>query len=131
MSDTLQEITRAFDPIPVTSADVDRRIAQLKWFTDQGGKIDRGMIPSVKPALGDFLFDDRGDLWVEPIVADSALSGRVFDLFDPRGRYLGRLRLPFSLTTYPKPVIRDDRIYGVTANDLGIEFVVIARIERP
>lgn len=129
--DTLREITRAFDPIPVSSADVDQRIAQLKWFTDQGGKIDRGRIPSVKPALGDFLFDDRGDLWVVPIVADSALSGRVFDLFDVQGRYLGRLRLPFNLSSYPRPVIRDDRLYGVTANDLGVEYVVIARIVKP
>lgn len=129
--DTLKEITRAFDPIPVTSADIDRAMTGLEWFTRQGGKIDRSKFPSVKPALDDFFLDDRGDLWVEPVVADSAMTGRVFDVFDAGGRYLGRLRLPFTLSTYPKPVIRDDRLYGVTRNADGVEFVVIARIERP
>lgn len=52
--DTLRTITRAFTPLPVTAEDRARIPEQLKWFTDQGGRIDPSKIPDTKPPLGFF-----------------------------------------------------------------------------
>jgi len=53
---------------------------------------------------------------------------RVFDVFDPEGRYLGRARSNF--TVVGTPVLRGERLYSVTRDENDIPFVVRARIER-
>jgi hypothetical protein len=129
--DTLRRVTRAFEPVPVTGEDVDSAVAGLEWFTSQGGKVDRSRIPGVKPALRDFVMAGDGHVWVAVTTRDRADEGYLFDVFDPEGRYLGLLRLPFRLATYPRPVIRDGIVVGVTEDELEVPFVVRARIERP
>jgi len=129
--DTLRRVTRVFEPVPVTGEDVDSAIAGLEWFTGQGGKVDRSRIPGVKPALREFFVADDGHLWVAVATRDRADDGYVFDVFDPEGRYLGPLRLPFRLSGYPRPVIRDGIVIGVTEDELEVPFVVRARLERP
>jgi len=128
--DTLRRVTRTFDPVPVTGEDVDSAIAGLEWFTSQGGKVDRSRIPGVKPALRDLFVADDGHLWVAPTTRDRADRGYVFDIFDPDGRYLGQVRLPFALSSYPPPVIRNGILLGVTEDELEVPFVVRARIEN-
>ena len=129
--DTLRWVTREFEPVPVTGQDVDSAIAGLEWFTSQGGKVDRSRIPGVKPALREFFLADDGHLWVAVTTRNRADEGYAFDIFDPEGRYLGPLRLPFRLSSYPRPVIRDGIVIGVTEDELEVPFVVRARIERP
>ena len=102
----------------------------MSWFTKQGGNVDRSRIPNVKPAVNDLLIAEDGYLWVSPVVADTALQRRVFDIFDPEGRFLGELRLPFDLMLYPAPVLRRNRIIGVTQDAGGVPYIVRARIER-
>jgi hypothetical protein len=121
-------ITRAFEPVPVTGEDVDSAIAGLDWFTSQGGRVDRSRIPDVKPALRGMLVAGDGHLWVAATTRDRSDEGYVFDVFDPEGRYLGPLRLPFRLSTYPPPVIRNGVVLGVTQDELEVPFVVRARI---
>jgi hypothetical protein len=53
----------------------------------------------------------------------------LFEVFDPEGRYLGRVLLPFRLASVP--VIRGDVLVGVTENELEVPFVVRARIVKP
>ncbi|MGH7507106.1 MAG: 6-bladed beta-propeller, partial [Longimicrobiales bacterium] len=48
--DTLRTITRDFTPLSVTDADRETARENLKWFTDQGGKIDLSKLPDTKPA---------------------------------------------------------------------------------
>ncbi|MCL4865870.1 MAG: hypothetical protein KJZ47_08250, partial [Gemmatimonadales bacterium] len=91
--DTTRVATKPFTPTAVSSEEKDSAIARLKWFTDQGGKVDRGRIPDVKPAAQGFQVAEDGYLWVAPILPDTTTLGRVFEIFDPEGRYLGRLRL--------------------------------------
>jgi hypothetical protein len=55
---------------------------------------------------------------------------RLFDLLDPEGLYLGRVRLPFPLSEYPTPVFCNGMIYGVTRDELEVPFVVRARIVK-
>ena len=59
-------------------------------------------------------------------------EGRLFDPFDAEGRYLGMLRLPFSLRrSIPEPIVRNGVLYGVTSDEIGVLYVVRARIVRP
>jgi len=128
--DTLRVVKMAFEPIPVTSEDVDSAVAGLKWFTSQGGKVDRSRIPSTKPALSSVYVADDGYLWVQLTTRDRMDRGRLFDVLDPEGRYLDRVRLPFQLSEYPTPVFRNGMIYGVTRDELEVPFVVRGRVLR-
>lgn len=125
--DTLSIVTRDFEPLPVTDAEIDSAMASFDWFTRQGGRIDRSRFPRVKPALRSIYIDDETRLWVVPYT-DAGDSRRVLDVFGASGRYLGRLRLPFRLAGNPIPLFRRGSIYAVTHDELDVPYVVRARI---
>ncbi|NIP82581.1 MAG: 6-bladed beta-propeller, partial [Gemmatimonadetes bacterium] len=127
--DTLRTITRAYEPLPVTGEDVAAAREDLEWFTEQGGRVDLGRIPSHKPAVEDFVFDDQGNVWVWPVV-EPALDGRELDVFDPVGRYLGRVTAPVPIARRPFPVIRDRMMVAVTRSELDVPYVVRLRIDK-
>ena len=58
----LRRITKEFEPLPVTSADMKAAREDLTWFTNQGGKIDESRIPRTKPVVSSFFGDDEGNL---------------------------------------------------------------------
>ncbi len=128
--DTVRVISREYSHLPVTEADIAAAVERLDWFTRQGGKIDRSRFPSTKPALNTFFSDDDGRMWVSPVTSEED-RGRVWDVFDPEGRYLGQITLPFVLERYPTPLFRNRMIYGVTEDELEVPYVVRARIEVP
>ena len=128
--DTLRTVTRAFDPLPVTDADRDQAREDLKWFTRQGGKPDWSKIPSTKPAIEDLTFDDEGNLWVWP-VTEPDLKDRALDVFDPDGRYLGRITAPLPIARRPFPTFHNGMMYAVTRDELEVPFVVRLRTEKP
>jgi len=127
--DTLRTITRRFTPLPVTAEDRASIPERLKWFTDQGGRIDLSKIPATKPPVGHFFIDDADHIWVQVTMPDEEDNGRVFDVFDPDGRYLGAVRLPFRL--WSAPVFRGGALYAVTTDELEVPYVVRARIVKP
>ncbi|MBW3554753.1 MAG: 6-bladed beta-propeller [Gemmatimonadetes bacterium] len=129
--DTLRTITREYEPLPVTAADRERARERLEWFTRQGGQIDLSRIPATKPAAGWFFEDDLGNVWVQRIVADEADEGRVHDIFDPDGRFLGTVTLPFPVDRSPAPIVRDGTFYAVTQDSLEVEYLVRARVGSP
>lgn len=125
--DTVRVVERAYEPLPVTAEDRDSAVARLEWFTKQGGVINASRIPRVKPAFDRFFLDDAGHLWVDPVTARQD-DGRVFDVFDVDGRYLGRAWSSFPIVGVP--VLRGDQVYAVTQDENEIPYVVRARIER-
>lgn len=96
------------------------------------GHVDRSSIPNAYPRFDDLWVDGRGDLWVVPYAHDRTKPVlRELDVFGPAGHYLGRVRPPVPLERhFPLPVFRGDVLYGVTEDDLGVEYVVRLRIER-
>lgn len=128
--DTLRTITRAFDPLPVTGEDRDSAVADMEWFTRQGGQIDMSKLPDHKPAVSSFFWDDEDNLWVIP-VTERGRERRVAQVFDPDGRYLGEVTFPFELRSSPYPTFRDGVMYAVTTDELEVPFVVRARIVKP
>lgn len=81
---------------------------------------------------GFFFEDDERNLWVELEPEGEAVTDttRMFDVFDPEGRYLGPVRMPFVLRRSPEPVVRGDFLYGVVFDELDVPYVVKARIVR-
>lgn len=126
--DTLRAITRAFTALPVTAADRERAREDMKWFIDQGGRFDPSRLPAKKPPARGFFFDDVRHVWVERTASEAENLRRVFDVFDPDGRFLGTVQLPFPLWM-SAPIVRDGRMYAVTRDELDVPYVVRARIE--
>jgi sugar lactone lactonase YvrE len=110
--------------LPVTAADIDSSVVGTGWLTKHGFKVDRSRIPSEKPLLTDLLVDDSGYLWVEPMVAND--HGKIWDIFNPDGRYLGRIHTPYVLqaSSLFRSLIRGDRIYTPVSEDGGYTLVV-------
>ena len=127
----LRTVFRAHEPISVTEEEMNGVREGFQSFISQGGRVDWSRVPNTKPAVISFFSDDEGNLWVKRETAMPEDEGRLFDLFDPEGRYLRELRLPFSLHSNPEPIVRGGMLYGVTTDDLGAPNVVRARIERP
>jgi hypothetical protein len=48
------------------------------------------------------------------------------DVFGPDGRYLGAVTMPPRFTP---SVFRDDRIYGLWLDELGVSYVLVLRIQ--
>lgn len=126
--DTVRVVERDFEPVPVTDQDRREALENLEWFVRQGGRIDPSRIPDVQPIVRSFSVDPAGRLWVlvtEPEAADDY----PHDVFDPDGRYLGRVRSPFPFGA--GTVFRNDEIYGVGTDELGVQQVVRVRLRRP
>jgi len=128
--DTLRTVTKEFHPLPVTPAEMEETRVDLEGFIQAGGNVDWSKIPSTKPATVDLFFDDEGNLWVVPETAPED-AGRSVEVFARDGLFLGALRLPFAVELAPLPLIRDSMLYGVSKDDLGVSYVVRARIVKP
>ncbi|MXW82474.1 MAG: 6-bladed beta-propeller [Rhodothermaceae bacterium] len=128
---TLRRVSKEHDLVPVSEEEMADVREEFQWFINLGGMVDWSRIPNSKPAVVSFFCDDEGNLWVKREAVMPEDEGRLFDLFDPEGRYLGEVRLPFILQSDPEPIVRDGILYGVTTDELGAPNVVRARIEKP
>ena len=128
--DTLRSVTTSFDPLSVTSQERADALEDLKWFTDQGGRVDLSRIPDQKPAAGFFFLDDQDHAWVSRITAESD-EDQSLDVFNPTGQYMGTIVAPFRLQPSPIPFVREGSLYGVVLDELDVPYVVRARIVRP
>lgn len=128
--DTLRVVEREFTPLPVAAQErdsIEREFATIPVSF----RAEAAEIPTVKPAFERIHIDERGFLFVQTLGAASDPHQR-FDVFDPSGRFLGTVASPVQFTTYRAlPVFVGDKVYGVTTDSLGVDYVVRARIERP
>lgn len=126
--DTVRIVDREYTPSPVSAEDRAAAIARLERLA-QGTRLDLSRMPDERPAFQKILLDPDGGLWVVPGIGDEAES-RLFDVFDPEGRYLGRVQSDVDLALYPEPVITQDAVYAVTRDAQDVPYVVRARIVR-
>jgi hypothetical protein len=115
------------DPVPVTAEERQERLDGLDWFRRQGGKVTPSDIPSEKPPMDRFDVADDGHIWVL-LTPHPDRDGVRYQVFDPDGRYLGDVPVQRSLGLYT--VFRDNRIYGVVSDSLGVQYVVRWRVDR-
>lgn len=129
--DTLRIVERAGAPVPVSAAERDSVPLQLKWFTDQGGKVDLSRVPRTKPAYLSVMTDDRGWLWVRPS-QPAGQAHPAFDVFDPEGGYQGRVTLPAAVQPEAPVIVRGSQVYAVAMAEAGYPQVVRFRLQgRP
>jgi hypothetical protein len=128
--DTLRVATKVHQPVPVSAEERAEALEGMRWFTDQGGKVDASRIPTEKPLAFSFFVDQEGFVWVAR--TESAEEDRqTFEVFDPEGQYLGEVVAPFRLQVSPAPIRIGDLLYGVVRDELDVPYLVRARLTRP
>lgn len=124
--DTVRIVERAHRPAPVT--DEDEEMVRRANLEAPNGAIEMGEIklPETHPAYSLFFVTPTGYVWVSAIRGDDAGG---MEVFDPAGRYLGRVR---SVTRFfPRVHAFDrDRLYSIVHDELGIPYVIGLRVER-
>ena len=119
----------AVEPIPILASEVEAWKARLSeegpldW--DGWARVMEDNPPRpYRPRVAGLMTDTDGNLWVANRLDDQSSEWSVFD---PGGRWLGTMSLPFGRVTW----IARDRIVGVlTDPDLGVESVVVHRLNR-
>ncbi len=128
--DTLRIIDVDRPPAPVSEAEKDsimREVLELPPGPD--ARPGRRDIPDVKPAFERIYTDDTGHVIVQPN-GTGAEDGRIFDVFDSEGRYLGRMQSDVRFVLFPAlPMFARGALYGVSTDSLGAETLVRARIQ--
>ena len=125
---TLRRVTKEHESIPVTASDLQQVEDDLEFFTRMGGEIDWSRIPQTKPVAVSFFCDTEDNVWVKQAARNIEDEDLIFDVFDPEGRFLGALELPFPLFSSPEPILRNGQLYGATLDEAGVPFVVKGRV---
>jgi len=151
----IRRIERAIDPVPVTSAeraDVEERTTASLRMTLPTWRWSGPAIPSTKPFISGITTGDDGRIWVSasqhgeripagelappPSVQVGAVDPRrppepkwreptVFDVFEPDGRYLGRVAVPQKVNF---KAMRGNEVWAVVRDSLDVQQVVRYRI---
>ncbi len=111
---------------PVTAAERDSAIAELRERTPPGIELDPAKIPAAKPVIESLFMPGDGNLWVQ----FASSGGAAFDVLAPDGSYLGTAVADIAIETGDaKPVLRDGRMWLVAKDALDVNYVVRARLE--
>ncbi len=128
--ETIREIVLETDPAPVTEAELAEWQASetVRQFKEMGGRLERERIPKVKPYFDDIHVDPDGYLWASVPAGPLEMA---FAVFDPEGRYLGRLRAEgLERVSWVQPVLRNGRLYVAARDELDVQRVYVFRVER-
>ena len=130
--DTVREVLLDAAPTPVTATTIAEWEADweetIQIWKQRGGTIELDRIPEARPFFDDIYVDPDGYLWVWVPERD---TDTIFRVFDPGGRYLGRLELRgLQRSVSVPPVVLNDRLYLVGRAELDIERVYVYGIER-
>ena len=141
-------IERDWQPAPVLAAEKaerERRIIE-NFKRNYGSWHWNGpSIPDTKPAYSDITIDEEGRIWVQiPQTAyayrtqaeadeEEARTGRpagryrervVYDVFEPRGGFLGTVRAPDDFRAYPELTARGTSVWAVTRDAFDVARLV-------
>ena len=145
-------LEREVEPVPVQPDEKanSREIMTARFRQNAPDwKWDGPPIPDTKPAFRDIAAGRDGRLWVQlsddaerlegveegptapgEVPAERWREPVVWDVFEPDGSYLGQVRAPDGLQTYPAPVFDGDAVWAVTVDDLDVEYVTRFRVVR-
>lgn len=125
--DTLLVVEMEVPTVPVTDEDIEEAVEGLKWFTDQGGKIEYDKFPDIKPALTSMYVSPDGYLFVRPVLEDEEVEAQTLDIFAPDGRFVDRVNFG-SRVTPRYSVLRGNSFYTISFDDLEVPYVVKFRL---
>lgn len=134
---TLRTIVRQYEPVAISDA---VRVAGVEAVL-QNVRLDRGLrsaarpseramrvVPRVYPPFQSFHRSRDGTLWVRRYIDEGVQS---FDIFDEQGRLLGQPELPAGFGSMSVRSIREDRMYVIDTDELGVDYVVRLEIVKP
>jgi hypothetical protein len=121
------------DPIPVTPADgekhIERVVEQVGSPEQEAGiraQLGSLPLPELFPPHGSLLADRMDFLWVQDYQLPGAESWS-WNIFDPEGALVGRLRLPEQFTPAE---IGPDYVLGLGWDDMNVEYVRMYALTR-
>lgn len=145
---TVLRMSRDAEPVPV-SAEEKANAEELSIWSmrrlEPSWRWNGPPIPDFKPPLNDVLIGRNGRIWVQVAalgerIPDDELEAEgtgpmdrpavrfrepvVFDVFEPDGRYVGRVHTPRGFKVEPHPVFEADRVWAVVEDELGVQYVV-------
>ena len=103
-----------------------------------GGRIDEatlrstfkiGDIPTRAPAFMDLNVDRNGNLWAGQLTGSDS-TRTTWDIFDPRGVWLGTVSAPVPIARFAPAVFGTDALYTSVEDDLGRPVIVRFRLVR-
>lgn len=145
-------IERETKPVPVRSEERDHAeritIREMRR-TQPDWRWNGPSIPSTKPAFKTIHVGQDGRLWVQVSqpaerIPDDEIEESdddeippqrwrepiAYDLFEPDGRYLGRVHAPSNFSLFPEPVFRGDHVWAVVRGEFDEPYVTRFRIEH-
>ena len=127
--DTLRIVSHQLGPVPYPDSLWESAMEPYrKLMTDYPGtrcEPSAPQRPVSRAALRHLAFDERGRMWVEA----AADRGYRWDLFDEDGRMVGSAHVPTRSTGVP-PYVRNDHLYQVETDSIGVQYVAVYRITR-
>lgn len=126
--DTIRIVERIAPARPVTSAQADQAVEELRERFDRRLNADPDDLPEHLPLWSDFFLDPDGRLWVERYHPPGGAAGdpRTWEIYDSTGVYLGAFALP--LAGNPTPAVRRNRLVGVVRDEMNVDHVVVFEI---
>jgi hypothetical protein len=132
------------EPVPLSTSEADRLVSQMVAYYDSVGissmadgyqrAYDALRAPTIRPTLGRLFVAADGSILVErvdldpnplPIARDDPSA---WDVIDPGGRILGRLALDPGTRVEQ---VTASHLYVVERDELGVQYVVRYRMDRP
>jgi hypothetical protein len=118
--------------VPITKGDIERAMNQI--MADAGGRAGELKkwyqdvpVASVFPFYDRLYVDRQLHLWVRTYDVTGAAVARLWVVFDPDGRAVGRVKLPATLRVLE---VDGDSLLAVQANDMGVEHVQLWRLDH-
>lgn len=115
--------------VPVTEAERDSAIDAIREDLRPYNAADQdwSKIPEVKPAVTSMFVAGDGRLWVR-FFHPGADSLVAYDVYERNGRLVGTAMDALDPQVTPAPVVREDTMWAVVTDELGVDYVVRAGI---
>ena len=129
-ADTTLIIVTGRPPVPVTAAERDSVIAEIRESLQESGvteEMDWSRIPGVKPSLETIFTSTEGNVWVG---IPNLSGGTDYDVLSSDGSYLGTVAAgTLEVYRWLPPIVVGDTFLAVVTDELDVPYVVRARIE--
>jgi len=124
--DTTLTVVTERPPVPVTPAERDSVIAEIRERLGETEEMDWSRIPDVKPSLETIFTSTEGNVWVG---IPNLSGGMDYDVLSGDGSYLGTVAGgTLEVYRWLPPVVVGDTFLAVVTDELDVPHVVRARI---
>lgn len=140
-------MSRDVTPVPVQpdeKADAEERATRNMRGTVPDWRWNGAPIPDTKAPITALLVGRDGRIWAQVAAPAEVIPEEertpqvdpdrpppprfrtpvVYEVFEPDGRYVGRVEAPRGFSTYPRPLLARDHVWAVMRDELDVNYVV-------